>query len=102
MHDSVDVAADHLDTLRASVRRLESHIRQIEDSFELSSNEIEADPVGRSNWEKIKEAIPDKAVVEVLLEYLLQEVSGLPARQLEGHCQLADSQSATGFGLAGI
>jgi hypothetical protein len=29
----------------------------------------------KENWVKVKGVIPDKAVVEVLLEYLLQEVS---------------------------
>jgi hypothetical protein len=53
---------------------LEKQIEALEESLEIMSDES-VDPVERATWERIKDVIPDKAIVEVLLEYLIQEVS---------------------------
>jgi hypothetical protein len=74
--------------MKASVRQLQANIEALETKLEVEVAETD-DPQERANWNRIRVIIPDKAVVEVLLEYLLQEVRLF--------ISLADI-SATGYG----
>lgn len=78
--------------MKASVRQLQANIEALDTKLEVKVAETE-DPQERANWNRIRVIIPDKAVVEVLLEYLLQEVRFFMS--------LADI-SAIGYGNVGI
>lgn len=69
------------------------HIEQLEAKLAGSIPESN-DPVERDNWRRLLEVIPDKVVVEVLLEYLVLEVSNRFCIEL--------TYSVTGYGPAGM
>jgi hypothetical protein len=62
--------------LKNSIHHLEGHVRDLAHlENDLAVEEEPATPREKENWNKLLACIPPKAVVEVLLEYLIQEVS---------------------------
>jgi hypothetical protein len=62
--------------LKASIHHLEGHVRDLgnlENALVVDEEPATSDE--KANWHKLLACIPPKAVVEVLLEYLIQEVS---------------------------
>lgn len=65
--------------LKASIHHLEGHVRDLGNLENALVVEDEpATSEEKANWNKLLACIPPKAVVEVLLEYLIQEVSSCP------------------------
>jgi hypothetical protein len=61
--------------LKNSIHSLEGHVRDLAKlENALAVEDAPATMDEKENWRKLMACIPPKAVVEVLLEYLIQEV----------------------------
>jgi hypothetical protein len=78
--------------MKASVRQIQANIEALEIGLEVEARETD-DPREQANWARVQAVIPDQVVVEVLLEYLLQEVS---------YQSISADSSVTGYGNAAI
>jgi hypothetical protein len=73
--------------LKNSIHHLEGHVRDLAHlENDLAVEEEPATPKEKENWNKLLACIPPKAVVEVLLEYLIQEVSTFGDGAIEYDC----------------
>jgi hypothetical protein len=73
--------------LKNSIHHLEGHVRDLAHlENDLAVEEEPATPKEKENWNKLLACIPPKAVVEVLLEYLIQEVSTFRDGAIEYDC----------------
>lgn len=62
--------------LKMSIHHLEGHVREL--GHLNNGSQVDDEPASaqdRANWATILANVPGKAVVEVLLEYVTQEVS---------------------------
>jgi hypothetical protein len=67
--------------LKSSIHHLEGHVRDLANLDNgLVVDDEPATAADQENWRRFQASLPSKAVVEVLLEYLIQEVSTGPRR----------------------
>lgn len=69
-------ALAEINRLKRSIQQLEENIRDISSAGDgLEQVGPPATPEEQKNWEIVKAAVPERVVVEVLLEYMVTEVS---------------------------
>jgi hypothetical protein len=72
--------------LKNSIHQLEGHVRDLSHlDNALVVDDEPATPQEQENWRRLQAALPSKGVVEVLLEYLIQEVSLGVLESRSGH-----------------
>ena len=67
-----EVSLAHLESLRHMLRQIEGDIKGLMSSKTLPMNEESSHSA--EEWETLSHLLPSKADVEILLEYLIQEV----------------------------
>lgn len=68
----VSRAVEELNRVKASVAALEAEVYRLETAEEVV---VPVSPEERANWERVLQELPSRATCEILLEYLVQEVS---------------------------